>query len=195
MKRLFIIALTSLIAISSFAQEHLKVKGVPIDGNVDSFIKALEATGLKKDAVLSQAVDSPILIGDFAGLSDCKFSFLNTEDGTVCKVLIISEDFTGWSSTKSKYRDLKDLLKTKYEVTNSFEYFSSPYYEGDGYELSAIRQDKGTYKTFFKCDEGYIVIEINASSTSKGYLTIMYEDTINMERFSQERDKKMADDI
>ena len=195
MRRIFAALLISLIALSVSAQEHLKVKGVPIDGTVESFIAKMKAAGLTYNSKLTEAVGYPVLDGDFAGLSNCHFSVLHTKNRTVCKVFIASDDIGGWYSTKSKYNDLKELLSTKYELLRSFEYFSDPYYEGDGYELSAIRQDKGTYKTFFHCDEGYVTLTLSATSSSVGYLSLAYEDTINMAVFSEERDKQISEDI
>ena len=155
----------------------------------------MKAAGLTYNSNISSIVGYPVLDGDFAGLSNCHFTILHTKNKTVCKVLITSDDIGGWYSTKSKYEDLKELLSTKYEIVKSFEYFSSPYYEGDGYELLAIKQDKGTYKTFFHCDEGYVTLTLSASDTSSGYLSIVYEDTINMAKFSEERDKQISEDI
>lgn len=195
MKRIFAALIISLVALSASAQEHLKVKGVAIDGTVESFITKMKAAGLTYNSRYSQAVGVPVLDGDFAGLSDCHFSILHTKNRTVCKVLITSDDIGGWFSTKSKYNDLKELLSTKYEVVRSFEYFEDPYYEGDGYELSAIRQEKGTYKTFFRCDEGYVTLTISATNSTTGYLSLAYEDTINMAKFSEERNRQISDDI
>lgn len=195
MKRLFAALIISLVVLSAFGQEHLKVKGVPIDGSVDSFITKMKAAGLTYNSKFSDAVGYPVMDGDFAGLTNCHFSVLYTKNKTVCKVLITSDDIGGWYSTKSKYNDLKELLGTKYELMRSFEYFSKPYYEGDGYELSAVRQDKCTYKTFFHCDEGYVTVAISASGSSTGYLTIVYEDTINTEKYSAEREKQISSDI
>ncbi len=195
LKQLFATLFLSLIILSATAQEHLKVKGIPIDGPSSSFIAKLKAAGLKTNVRFSEALGRPILDGDFANLSDCKYSFLETQNGTVCKVIIISDNITGWYSCKSKYDDLKDLLRTKYNVDGAYEIFRSPYYEGDGYELSAISQEKAMWKTYFSCDEGHISISIDASNTSEGYITVVYEDEINMSKFMAEKEKKYSDDI
>lgn len=195
MKRIFAALVISLIAISASAQEHLKVKGIPIDGSTTSFIAKLKAAGLKTNARLTEAIGSPILEGDFANLSNCKFSFLETSNGTVCKVLIMSNYITGWFSCKNKYDDLKELLSTKYNVDGVYEVFKSPYEEGDGYELSAISQEKGLWETYFSCPEGHISISIEASNTKEGYISVIYEDQTNMAKFVAEREKKLSDDI
>lgn len=195
MKRIFVALIISLIALSASAQEHLKVKGIPIDGSTTSFVAKLRAAGLTTNTKYSQALGRPILDGDFANLKDCKYSFLETSDGTVCKVLIMSDYITGWYSCKSKYNDLKDLLKSKYKVDGEYEAFRNPYYEGDGYELSAISQEKAIWKTFFSCDEGNISVSIEASDSREGYISVVYEDKINAAKFSAEREKKISDDI
>lgn len=195
MKKIFAALIISLVALSASAQEHLKVKGIPIDGSTTSFISKLKTAGLKTNTRLSEALGRPVLDGDFANLNNCKYSFIETNNGTVCKVLIMSDYITGWYSCKDKYNDLKELLRSKYKMDGEYEIFRNPYYEGDGYELSAIDQEKGMWKTFFSCDEGHIAIEIEASNSREGYIVVTYEDTINMAKFTAEREKKISDDI
>lgn len=195
MKKIFVALIISLVALSANAQEHLKVKGIPIDGNLTSFIAKLKAAGCKTDSRLSEALGTPVLVGDFAGMSECKFSFITTENNTVCKVLIFTRDYTGWYNTKHQYNEMKELFNTKYNLINDFEYFHSPYYEGDGYELSAIKQEKATYKSFFDCPEGFVTLELGATNSNEGHLIIIYEDTINTKKLTAEREKKISDDI
>lgn len=195
MKRIFAALIISLVALSASAQEHLKIKGVPIDGNLTSFLTKLKNAGLKTNAKYSEALGQPVLSGEFARLGNCNFIFLTTKDNTVCKVVVVSEPYSGWVSARSRYNELKESLAAKYGEGKSFEYFRSPYYEGDGYELSAIEQGKGTYQTFFNFNEGSISISLDADNTREGYLTVNYEDGVNMARFIKERDQKVNDDI
>ena len=48
-----------------------------------------------------------------------------------------------------------ELFTKKYgEPKDHFEFFSSPYYEGDGYELQALRKEKCNYISFWTLDKG-----------------------------------------
>lgn len=51
---------------------------------------------------------------------------------------------------RGTYSDLKQALIGKYgEPDNDFAFFKSPYYEGDGYEESAIKLGKGVFSAFW----------------------------------------------
>lgn len=55
-----------------------------------------------------------------------------------------------WYSIKSQYNSFTNTLTEKYgEPTDSYTGFASPYYEGDGYEMSAIILDKCNYITIW----------------------------------------------
>lgn len=48
------------------------------------------------------------------------------------------------------YRDLRGTLTGKYgQPSNTYEFYSKPYYEGDGYQEQAIRLGKATFATFW----------------------------------------------
>jgi hypothetical protein len=54
------------------------------------------------------------------------------------------------SEAREIYTDLKRALTAKYGKPDSdFAFFNSPYYEGDGYEESAIKLGKGTFSAFW----------------------------------------------
>ncbi len=44
--------------------------------------------------------------------------------------------------TQAKYDALKEKIENKYGNGDCFRYFDSPYYDGDGYEMSAVSQGK-----------------------------------------------------
>ena len=195
MKKILAALFISLIALSVSAQNHLKIKGIPIDGNINTFVNKLKNAGLKQNTLFSESLGRTILEGDFAELHNCKWAFLSTKNGTVCKVIIMSDYITGWFSCKEKYNEMKALLNTKYELIGSYEYFKNPYYDGDGYELSALSQKKGDWQCFFKCEEGVINLVLDAVDTREGYINISYEDNINMAKYTEEREKRISDDI
>ena len=71
-----IITLTICTIISSISSallaqtEHLKFKGVPIDGTLEKFSDALIAIGFELNE--DSEKDEMFLIGDFAGYKDCR---------------------------------------------------------------------------------------------------------------------------
>lgn len=65
-------------------------------------------------------------------------------------------------SVKSKYNVYKNALVKKYgEPSSDYAFFSDPYYEGDGYETSAIKLGKGTFSSFWMSTDGAISCEID----------------------------------
>lgn len=65
------------------------------------------------------------------------------------------------------------------------------YYEGDGYELQALKNDKCTYSTYFKTEKG----TLNVAITSSGNLSLGYEDKINTEIQTEEKNNADLNDI
>lgn len=70
---------------------------------------------------------------------------------------------------------IKKIYQTKYGTGNSIESFSTPYAEGDGNELDAIKDMKCTYLTEWKSNRGKILIMISYD----GQIAIDYEDVTN----------------
>lgn len=64
-------------------------------------------------------------------------------------------------------------------------------YEGDGYELQAVRKEKCTYSTFYDTPRGYIAVQISNFEC----LLVGYEDKINIELRSTGKDSKNLNEI
>ena len=194
MKKFLFILLSCIFALNAGAQEnlHLDFKGVPIDGNVRSFVEKMKNKGFGNEIILDNGIT--VLEGTFVGKSATVFVVSTPETNTVWKVaaIIFKDDDLSWSSLKSYYKDFVELYEKKYGKPSShFEFFTDPYYEGDGYELQALRRDKCTYQTFFETEVGLVSIEI----TKKGSICFSYEDEINVEKKRKEADRRNLDDI
>jgi hypothetical protein len=60
-----------------------------------------------------------------------------------------------WDDLKSQFDSYHNLLLEKYgETSDRFQFFSSPYYEGDGFEMQAVEKDKCSYMSFWSNIEG-----------------------------------------
>lgn len=171
------------------AQEHMKFMGIPIDGTLSSF-----GTKLSEKGFVKKNADDGILSfkGKFTG-KDVDVLLLGTEETlTVWKVVVLFDKETSWSSIKSIFNDYKDMFKGKYgEPSNDFHFFSKPYYEGDGYEMQALRMDKCTYSTFWNTLQGSINLDMN----KRGYITIAYEDKANSVIWQKEKEERDLNDI
>ncbi len=186
-KLLFIILLTLSFSFSAYPadNETLKFKNIPIDGKLDTFIELLEKQGYKSYYETDFGV---MLEGDFLG-QDAKIAVLcSPKTKLVWKVSVIFPENKSWISLKNHYKKIKELYNKKYTYDISYEFFKDPYYEGDGYELSAFKQEKAYWTTFYM--EG-IMIEVN----NKAELVISYENSDNGDIASQEREANSLDEI
>lgn len=168
--------------------QHLKFMGIPIDGDINTFGKQLEAKGFKVDKTDGEVM---FLTGKFTG-EDVSVGILSSvESKKVCRIVVFFDKETSWSSLKTHYTRLKENYSAKYEVEKDYHFFIDPYYEGDGYEMSAVRNDKCRYSVFYKAEFGSIHLQINKI----GCISVAYEDNLNVKKLESERESKIQDDI
>ena len=97
--------------------------------------------------------------------------------------------YDNWSSIKRAYDGLVDVYTKKYGAPFlDKKEFKSPYKEGDGHELYALKSDRCVYSTSFACTKngvnvGYVAI----SMTTNCNIIIEYEDDINSDLLTKER--------
>lgn len=196
MKKILLLSITSLIlSIACFAQtEHLKFKGFPITGKLSSFVSTLRSAGY---STVTTTENSIIMKGAFAGFEDCVVFVISTpKTKTVWKIVVYLPEQTSWYSVKSRYNTYKEQYTEKYGTTDkSFEFFSDPYYEGDGYELLALDQEKCHYNSFWKVENGHISLSIESLRYSEANVKITYEDSKGAELMSKEKGQIVNDDI
>ena len=190
MKKLFIISLLFMAAATiMMAQEHLEFKGVPMNGTTSNFVSKLKGKGF------TQVYDSGfdyVLEGRFTEKPVTVYVLGSVKTGTVWKVAVRFEKETSWYSIKSQYNKYVEIFKQKYGVpADHFEFFSKPYYEGDGYEMQALRNEKCTYSTFFETTKGAITVSISKSEC----LELRYEDSVNAQISKDEKENSILDDI
>lgn len=87
MKRLFLqLILTLIVGICSAQSEHMKFKGVPMEGTLQSFTNKLAAKGYTP---IGTQDGVSILKGEFAGYKDCTIGTVSDKSGMVCKVAVM----------------------------------------------------------------------------------------------------------
>lgn len=189
MKKVITLFAAMLLSLSLFSQEHLDFRGIPIDGHIDNFVAKMKTLGYVLD---NKEDDAVIMKGKFTNRDADIFILCTPKTKTVYKVFIDFDKEASWSSLKSRYFDYKELYIKKYGATdNSYEFFSKPYYEGDGYELQALKLEKCTYATFFKTSKGIVAVEL----TKYECLRLVYEDKINIELRENERTASALNEI
>lgn len=180
-----------LSGIALFAQDsvtHMEFRGIPIDGNLSSFVNQLNQLGYAGSIENGMAM----LTGKFGGKDVTVAVYASERSNLVYQVIVVFPNESSWYSLKSYYLELKNSLSTKYGAPhNSNEYFSSPYYEGDGYEMSAVRLGKVHYTSRYYTPTGQIILTI----FKDGAPMIAYKDKINTEKKETEEKSSIINDL
>ena len=137
----FLVASTNTI----FGQEFL---GVKVDGKLNDVITKFKSKGFK---ITSPDEFSPILEGKAGSANVELFVFASPISKTVYKFAVLLPKHTDWESIKSEYEEYFQILSDKYgKPKSSYNFFSSPYNEGDGDEMNAIQMEKCSYSAYWK---------------------------------------------
>lgn len=141
------ISIVALLTINTiiYGQEFL---GIKVDGKLSEVVAKFKLKGFK---VTSPDDLSPALVGK-AGVSNVEVIILSSPiSKTVCKIVVYLPKKNDWESIKSEYEDYLETLTAKYGTpTQSFNFFSSPYKEGEGDEMNAIGMEKCFYSAYWE---------------------------------------------
>lgn len=165
MKRIIsLVMLLMAIAVPGIkAADHISFMGIPVNGRISTFCnKLVSQKGLKiVDSDDSRGVYT--LSGRFAGYNNCEFYVFDNDDTKqVFRVDVYLPECTTWNSIKNQYnkivRDYRSNSAFRFDEAETV--FESPYREGDGDEVAAVKADKINYHTDFFTDGGLLVIRI-----------------------------------
>lgn len=169
-------------------QEHMKFMGTPITGTELQFETKMKAKGFVRKTRISENVIE--MTGKFAG-SNVEI-YIVSANNLVWKVLVDYPEQYSFSSLTSAYDDMVEQFKIKYGTpSDHFEFFSKPYYNGDGYELQALKLEKCTYATYWNTEFGIISVSL----TKFANLRIIYEDAKGVEKKNENKEKQIQNDI
>lgn len=175
MKTIIISLLVSLFSISAVAQvEHLKFKGIPIDGTIIEFAQKLNEYGFETKYI--EADDHIILTGRFGTYDDSGLLISSVlKDSIISHVQVFFTPDKNWVSFYDCYSLIKESLIKKYgEPTSCVENFSSGDYSNEA-RYDAVVNRKCHYRTAFELESGEISIEIYDGA----YVILSYLDKTN----------------
>ncbi|MBR3022569.1 MAG: hypothetical protein IKH59_09430 [Bacteroidaceae bacterium] len=162
--------------------------GIEINGTYESFKDSLEA----RDFVYMSSYESlHRFYGRFANEIVTLNILASPKSQTVCKVIVFFPERENWNELKKDYFSKKKMYASKYPLDKDFEFFSSPYDEGDGYEMRAVTRNKCRFISFYLALGGHITVEIDESARIK----IEYEDRANIKKAKEELEQNSIDDI
>lgn len=165
MKRIFLLlAVAVFVTVSAYA-EHFKFMGMPLDGPVDQFEKALLQKGFKP---VPDEKNAPIRFyrGKFMSEKNALVSVDPTpKSNTVYMASVTFDNITEPEETEALFNRLASTIEKKYEVSNK-----------------NIEGDRNVY--YYIGKEGCIRLVI-----SKGTLMVFYVDIANTATYNQEEEE------
>jgi hypothetical protein len=185
MKKLLSSIFCLLIFATSFAQdnsdsiEHMKFKGLPLDGTLNDYVTKMKQNGFTLVATENKMA---MLEGDFAGYKSCVIGVSTLEQkDLVNKITVVFPECDTWSSLSSNYYTLKELLTEKYggpsEVLEKFDASYEP--SDDGERMYRVKFDNCKYSTNYKTENGSIHLTIDHEGVSSCFVRLSYFDKKN----------------
>lgn len=190
MKKIITMIALVLCTLAMSAQtNHMKFKGIPMEGTLQNFTNKLKMKGYTpmgiKDGV-------SLLKGEFAGYKDCKIIAISDKSGMICKVVVVFPSMDRWSELDNCYNKDKSMLTEKYGAPEICEEgFQSNYADDDNKKMHELKMDRCKYITNFVCDEGDILLELSHESVFSCFVQLSYFDKVNQDKLR----KKIMDDL
>ena len=103
--------LTLTVCLCSAQTEHMKFKGIPMEGTLQSFTLKLKAKGY---VPLGTEDGVSVLKGEFAGYKNCHIYAVADKSGMICRVCVEFPKMDKWADLESCYSSYKDMLTEKY---------------------------------------------------------------------------------
>jgi hypothetical protein len=112
----------------------------------------------------------------------------------VWKFLVIPETHTDWYSTKAAFDKYVDIFTKKYgQPSDQYFFFRTPYKEGDGQEMLALKRDKLVCLHSWEIPGGSITLLIDSIEYGEARITIHYED-MEVSKIATEEKSQMDND-
>ena len=174
MKKLFTVVAATMLYMVSFGQEFM---GVKVDGSKASIIAKFKQKGFVIDAQQKTLVSFK---GRLNGRVIELYTYYTPKTQKCWKFKVYLPEQSTWSDLKSDYKKYVDLFTEKFGTPEEeYSLFTKPYYEGDGYEISAVKAEKCLYASFWK---GMYAIQISKFCQ----IEIHYDNQINSEINTEE---------
>ena len=172
-----------IIVLSSYAQssEHLKFKGVPIDGTLNEYVLKMKQVGFQ----LIETDDGVALLeGEFAGYRDCMVGVSTLKSVNVVNTIgVVFPAREDWSSLEGDYEHLKSMLTEKYgepsDVVEKFQGYGNP--QTDQEKWIRLITDNCSWYTIFETKNGDIQLSLEKGDYGEYFVLLKYFDKINTE--------------
>lgn len=191
MKKALLLLMFVLNTIASIAQtqtEHMKFKGIPMEGTLQQFTQKLQGKGYK---LVETSNGTSMLEGEFASYKNSIIFVITDKTGMICKVSVFFPKREKWADLNSCYTMMKSMLTEKYgDPSECTETFVNCDPQDDNDKMYELEMDRCKYKTCFALPEGRITEEI-IYMNYEAHVIISYSDKTNQ----YELRRKMMDDL
>ena len=190
MKHLFLTVLLSFVVSFSFSQtNHMKFKGIPMEGTLNSFVQKLKEKGFTSIATQNRMA---VLEGEFAATKGCTIGVVRFEDrDQVNIVAVIFPEQDSWTGITQSYFGLKEMLTEKYGEPKTVETFSDREPSSDVLEFYALLNDECHYISDSYVENGKIQLTMEKHDYNSASVMLRYIDKAN----ADETRKKVMDDL
>lgn len=163
-------------------EEVSQFMGIPPSGFLNDVIKKFISKGFKLKSFNQDSTYT--LLRGYLSDEQIELAILSSiYSKTVWKFVVMLPVRNSWTSIKSEYEKYKGVISNKYGNPNeNFEYFRTPYYEGDGHEESAVKLEKVVMSTYWKS----VCVEISQFMQ----VWISYENKKNIPIVEKEEQKR-----
>jgi hypothetical protein len=189
MKRLILIVITLLITMVAQGQTFA---GIPLSGNVDVFRQKLTPKGF----ILKKVITGGYVYKGKIGLDEVNVYVMHTQKNRyVTKVAVFFNERYSFERLKEDYEEKLAVLVSKYgEANECFDFFLSPFFEGDGYEMAAIRADN--YRRMCFWTEGVnALFPKTIKVVSNACIMILYENSENLDILEKEQQEQIKNGL
>jgi len=171
--------LVTLLLISALTVNAQEFMGVKVAGTAASAIAQFKAKGF---TLIDQSEQFASMKGVGLGGKQLELNIVySPKSKIVWKFSIYLPEQTTWYGLKDEYKSYVQSLTAKYgEPKKTYDFFLSPYEEGDGYELTAVGAEKCVYSAYFNNVSIYI--------SQFKQVNISYENSANLAISKRERE-------
>lgn len=189
MRKLFISLLLAVSMVCMSQTTHMKFKGIPMEGTLNSFVQKLKDKGFN---YLGQQDGTALLKGEFAATKGCTIGVARFSDrDEVNLVAVIFPEEDTWNAISKSYYNLKDMLTEKYGLPESIEEFTDREPSSDFIKFHSLLRDECNFISEFACEGGVIQLTMKKQGYTSAAVILRYIDKTN----AAETRKKVMDDL
>lgn len=175
MKKLTICLALAILAMSGWAEGHMKFKGIEMTGSAADFATQLENKGFTK---LGTMENITLFTGSFSGYDQCNI-MLTSDNGEVGKIVVMFPACNSWMCVNEMYSVLKTRLTEKYgapaieKMDWHDKYNPNP---SDAIKYIKIISQECEISTCYISELGEIDLEIRGTASSGAHVCLSYFD-------------------